>query len=214
MEVSYLIEDKEVQQILQSSDALEAYASQAKYHIARSLDTSLMGLYSGLSQTVSDTATDVTDSIVRQAIESVVNGDVPMEDLAFFFHTTVVWHDLYGIQKYYDASQLGINGGPVATGKLGGMLGSKYRGRLYGIPVFETSQVQADGASSAFYNLLTHPKTFCYAVMTPGGVIRSQANYWAESLGTLWTTDIIYGVAELRDDSGVVIKSRQSGVVS
>ena len=212
-EISWLIEDKEIQQILRGSDTLDAYADQAQYIIAKALDTSLMALYSGLSQTVNDTATDVTDSVVRQAIESLVDGDLPMEEVAFFFHPTIVWHDLFGISKYYDASTFG-EGAPVATGKLGGGLGGRLRGRLYGIPVFETTQVQADGASTAFYNLLVHPKTFCFALQTPGGNIRSQSTYWAESLGTLWTTDIIYGVAELRDDAGVVIKSRQTGIVS
>jgi len=217
-EVSYLIEDKELQQILRGSDILDAYEDQAKYVIRKALDTSLMGLYSGLSQTVNDTASDVSDADVRNAIETVVDSDVPFNELAFFFHPTVIWHDLMGIGKYTNVYQAGsVQGyaGPVVTGFLGG--GSKakaLRGVLYGIPVYETTQVQEDGASSAYFNLLAHPKTFCYAIQTPGGNVRSQAHYWPESLGTLWTTDIIYGVAELRDDAGVVIKSRQTGIVS
>lgn len=214
-EISYLIEDKELQQILQGSDVLEAYASQAKYIISKALDTSLMGLYSGLSQTVNDTANDVADVDIRSAIETVVDGDVPLSQLAFMFHSTVIWHDLFGISKYTGVYTAG--GDPVSTGMLGGATAGRqeaYRGRLYGTPVFETTQVQADAASSAYYNLLAHPKSFCYATMTPGGKVRSQSSYLATNLGTLWTTDIIYGVAELRDDSAVVIKSRQSGVVS
>jgi len=88
-EVSYVIEDRQLKQIMAGSDVLDAYASQAKYLIAKALDTSLMALYSGLSQTVNDTASDVTDADVRQAIESIVDGDVPMQRLAFFFHPTV-----------------------------------------------------------------------------------------------------------------------------
>jgi len=214
-EISFLIEDKELQQMLRSAKMPQAYADEAKYKIAQALDTSLMALYAGLSQSVNDTATDVTDSVVRQAVESIVDGDVPMEELMFFFHPTVVWHDLYGISKYYDASSFGGKEGLVGTGNFGGeKLRKGYRGRLYGIPVCETTQVQADGASSAFYNLLAHPRAFCFGVQTPGGSVRSQAHYWPEALGTLWTTDIIYGVAELRDDAAVVINSRQSGVVS
>lgn len=208
-----------MQQLIQSSDVLDAYASQAKYIVAKALDTSLMGLYSGLSQTVNDTATDVTDSVVRQAIESIVDGDVPFNEMAFFFHPTVIWHDLMGIAKYtnvYQAgSQNGFNG-PVITGTLGGgTRGKALRGMLYGIPCYETTQVQEDGASSAFYNLLATPKAFMFGVQTPNGKrVRSQANYLPESLGTLWTTDVIYGVAELRDECAVSIKSRQSGIVS
>jgi len=82
------------------------------------------------------------------------------------------------------------------------------------IPTYETTQVQADGASSAYYNLLCSPDAFMYAVQTPGGKIRSQANYLPEYLGTQWTTDVLYGVAEKRDAAGVSIKSRQTAVVS
>lgn len=218
-EISYIIEDKEIEQVIKASDYLDAYASQARYIIAKALDTSLMGLYSGLSVSVNDTATDVTDSVVRQAIESVVDGDVPFNEMAFFFHPTVIWHDLMGIAKYTNVYQAGSqNGynGPVITGAFGGgTRGKALRGVLYGVPVYETTNVQADGASSAFYNLLATPKAFMFGVQTPGGKrVRSQAHYWAESLGTLWTTDIIYGVAELRDDCAVAIKSRQSGIVS
>lgn len=198
---------------MRGSDILEAYASQASYIIAKAIDTSLMALYSGLANSVNDTASDVADADIRNAIETVVDGDVPLEDLAFFFHPTVIWHDLFGISKYtgvYDSS-------PVATGMLGEMTSKRkkaYRGRLYSIPLYETTQVQQDGASSSYNNLLAHKKTFCSAMQTPGGGVRSQASYFHPSLGTLWTTDAIYGVAELRDDSGVYIKSRTTGIVS
>jgi len=217
-EVSWLIEDKEIQLALQSADYLRAYSEQAEYIIAKALDSSLAGLYSGLSQTVNDTASDVSDADIRSAIETILDGDAPFEGLAFFFHPTVIWHDLMGISKYTNVYQAGPTNqaGPVITGAFGGgRAGKALRGYLYGIPVYETTQVQEDGASSAYFNLLITPRTFCYAVRTPGGKrVRSQAHYWPESLGTLWTTDIIYGVAELRDAEGVVIKSRQTGIVS
>jgi len=217
-EISYLIEDKETQQILRGSDVLDAYASQAKYIIAKALDSSLMALYSGLSQSVNDTASDVADADIRGAIENVMDDDVPFESVAFFFHPTVIWDDLMGISKYtnvYQAGSLVGNKGPVTTGVLGGgKLAKAQRGYLYGIPVYETTNVQVDGASSAYYNMLASPKAFAYATQTPGGRIRSQATYLQETLGTLWTTDIIYGVKELRDKAGCVIASRQAGIVS
>ncbi len=212
--LAYLIEDKELQQILRGSDLLSAYAEQAVYKVGKAVDTSLLALYSGLSQTVNDTASDVEDADVRNAIENVMDDDVPFDDCAFFFHPTVVWHDLMGTSKYtgvYDSD-------PVASGGLGGMSPRRrkaYRGRLYGVPVYETTNIQADGASSAYYNLFAHPKAFMYGTQTPGGGrIRSQSQYLIENLGTVWVTDVIYGVKELRDAAACVIKSRQSGIVS
>jgi len=214
-EVSFLIEDKELQQILRGSDVLEAYASQAKYIIAKTLDSSLMALYSGLSQSVNDTATDVLDKDIRSAIESIADDDADLSDAAFFMHPTVVYHDLFAIEKYYSFEQFGGKDGTVFTGNFGGgSLDKVYKGHLYGIPVFATTQVQSDGAGSAYYNLLATRDTFCIATQTPGGRIRSQSTYLQQNLGTLWTTDIIYGVKELRDLGGVQIKSRTGGIVS
>jgi len=215
-EASRLIEDKELVQMLQAARMPQEIASQAGYVIAKALDTSLMSLYSGLSQTESDTASDVTDTIVRKAIESLVDSDVDMQDAAFFFHPTVIWHDLMAESKYYDYATFGGKDGVLYTGNFGGEKGKKaFRGRLYSVPVFETTQVQEDGNSTGYFNLLATPKAFAFATQTPGGGrIRTQANYWPESLGMLWTTDIIYGVSELRDDCGVVLKSRQTGTVS
>lgn len=219
-EVSFLIEDKEAQQVLKSAGVQGEYASQAAYIISKAMDSSLMGLYSTLATSANDTASDVVDVDIRTAIENVADGDAPVDELAFFFHPTVIWHDLMGIAKYTNVYQSGsMNGynGPVTAGTLGGTTKRQkaHRGFLYGIPVYETTQVQADTASSAFFNLLAGPRTFCFGVQTPGDRrVRSQANYRPESLGTLWTTDIIYGVIELRDDAGTVIKSRQTGLVS
>jgi len=213
-EMSYLIEDKQLQQILRGADLLGAYMEQAVYKVAKAIDSAILALYSGLSQTVNDTASDVADADVRSAIESVMDDDVPFDGCAFFFHPTVIWHDLMGTSKYTNV----FDSSPVATGMLGEMSPARaraYRGRLYGAPVYETTNIQADGASSAYYNLFAHPKAFMYGTQTPGGGrIRSQANYLPQNLGTLWTTDAIYGVKELRDKAACVIKSRQTGIVS
>jgi len=214
-EVSYLINDKERAQALKASDYLAAYAEKALYQVSRAMDTSLMALQSGLSTSSNDTASDVSDPRVREAVENVVDSDVPYDELAFFFHPTVVWHDLFGISAY----QAAFDYQETATGGLGNMSPVRqraYRGRLYGIPVFETTQVQADTANSAFYNLIAHPRAFTYGITMPDGnyTPRSQANYYFEALGTLWTTDLIYGVKEVRDECASVIKSRQSGIVS
>lgn len=216
-EVSFLIEDKEAQLVLQNARIAQEYADQAKYIIAKTLDSAILANYATLSQTVSDTATDVTDSIIRQAIGTLGAADVPFDQLAFFFHPTVVWQDLMGSAKYTNAYQSGVNPSAIVTGNFGtgGAFGKARMGTLYGIPVYQTSQVPADGASSAFYNLLASPRAYMFATRTPGGnYVRSISSYQHPNLGTLWTNDCLYGTAELRDVAGVVIKSRQSGIVS
>lgn len=218
-EVSYLIEDKELKQMKGSLNLQGRYAKQAAYTIKKALDTSLMSLYSGLSQTVNDTANNVDDVSIREAVEELDSRDVPQEDRMFFFHPTVYWHDIMGIAKYYDASQAGWNNekGPIISGNFGSKLssGNGIRGMLYGVPVMTTTQVQADGADTAYFNMLAHKDAFVFAVQTPGGNrVRVQTDYQVPNLGMLWVNDIIYGVKENRDDAAVVIESQQSGVVS
>ena len=218
-EVSYLIEDKELKQMKGSLNLQGRYAKQAAYTIRKALDTSLMSLYSGLSQTVNDTASNITDPDIRNAIETLDAKDVPEEDRMFFFHPTVYWEDIMGISKYYDASQAGWKkeGGPIVSGNFGTKMTGQngIRGVLYGIPVMTTTQVQEDGASSAYFNMLAHKDAFVFAVQTPGAnKVRVQSSYELPNLGLLWVNDIIYGVKENRDDAAVNIKSQQSGIVS
>lgn len=218
--VAYLIEDLELKQMLQSARIPSEYASQAAYVIAKDLDSAIFSNYISLSQSVNDTLTDVSDADIRTAIESVVDGDVPMDELAFFFHPTVIWHDLMAIAKYTNVYQAGSNAGngnagPVTTGAFGGTkLSRSMQGILYGIPVYQTTQVTTLGTTS-YVNLLAHPKTFMYAVQPlGGGRVRTQADYKLENLGMLWVTDIAYGTGELRDETACLIKSRQTGIVS
>lgn len=215
-EISYLIEDSELQLMLQSSDLLQALAEQAKYHVAKAADSAIFANYATISSVVSDTATDVTDSIIRQAIATVAASDVPFEQLEFFFHPTVIWQDLMGSSKYTNAYQSGVTPASVVTGNFGGVARTKSSaGVLYRIPVRQTTQIPKDGASTAFYNLLASPKAFDFAFRTPeGNRVRSKSSYQHPNLGTLWTNDSLYATGELRDAAAVVIKSRQSGIVS
>jgi hypothetical protein len=214
-EISFIIEDKEMVQLYNSSRLQMEYAKQAAYKLRKALDTSIMALASAVSGSVNDTASDVNDADIRNAIATLDAADVPQMDRMFFFHPNVYWKDIMAVQKYYDASQAGWNGNnPVPTGNLGSS-GNAIRGQLYGIPVMVTTQVQADTASSAYYNLLAYKDAFCYAVQTRGGAnVRVQSNYKLENLGLLVVADLLYGVKEMRDGAAVLIKSRQTGIVS
>ena len=74
-EISFLIEDKEAVQMLQAAAMPMEYAKQAGYVIAQDLDTAIMSLYADAGQTVNDTASDVTDPRIREALESPNRGD-------------------------------------------------------------------------------------------------------------------------------------------
>jgi len=195
-ECSFAIEDKEARQVLRSYNIQKRYAQAAAYAIAKALDSALLGLYAGLSTDVGNSASDISDAFVIDAIKNLDENDVPAEDRAFFFYPSVMWTAYQTIQKYYDASQAGWNSdeAPVKNGP---------RGVLYGIPVYVTTQVPITNTTWV-HNMLAHKDAFVYA---KAGDIRLQSNYIPEYLSTLTTADLIYGVAENRDAAAVEIST-------
>lgn len=212
--INFIIEDLEAQLMLQTADVPGEFSDQAAKKIAKDLDSAIFtALTAGVTNSVGSTSGDLTDGIVREAIEIVSSKDVPVDELAFFFNTTTYWHDLMGADKYVQAFVAGWPAGqtPVITGNFGNVAG-KIKGVLYGIPVYVSTQVPK---TSSITNFLAHPSAAMYAVRTPGGnMVRSDA--WEEKLkgGTVWRNDIMYGVDGLRGDLACKIVSNVGGIVS
>jgi len=197
-ESSCSIEDKQAVQVLRSYNLQQRYISACAFACAKALDTALLGLYSGLSQSVNDSASAIADDDILLAIQYLDVEDVPVEDRGFFFYPSMKT-DLASIQKYYDASMWGGQT-VVQTGTIPS---------LYGIPVFFSTQVTVTHTDYV-HNLLAHKDAFAFATQTPGGGadgVRSQVNYVPEYLCTLWTSDVIYGVIENRDACGIEIRA-------
>jgi hypothetical protein len=198
--VAFLIEDAAASKIKASYKAQEVYARNAGYTVASKLEDALIALFAGFSQTVGDSATTLNDSNIRQAIAYLDVANVPAEDRAFFLHPNVIWTQVQGIDKF--SLLINTNGAdPVLKGQVG---------MLYGIPVIGTSRL---GVTLGSRNgALAHKSALAFATgnMTPGaeGSIRLQTNYRLEYLGTLVVADLMYGVIENRDSSGVYIKAK------
>lgn len=195
-ETSFLVEDLERAQVKRSYNLQERYISNAGYSVGKSYDADILGLYSGLSNSVNDSASAVTDAIIRSSIQTLDEGDIPMEDRGFFFYPSIVWGDLMGIDKFTLLNQAGQS--PLAQG----MVAS-----LYAIPVYSTTQVVITNTDFV-HNLLAHREAFAHAsqgVNGPG--IRLQSSYIQEYLGELSTADGIWGVIENRDAAAVEIQA-------
>lgn len=107
------------------------------------------------------------------------------------------------------------NQGPVVSGNFGetAAMQSSRRGTLFGIPVFESSQVV--NTLLAVKNLLAHNTAFTFATQTPGaGRIRVQAAYWLENLGTLVVWDMINGITANREAAAVLINGSNAFLAS
>lgn len=209
-ECSFAIEDREAAQVKRSYAVQETYARNAGFAVAKKLDTALVTLFSGFSQTVGASTAAVADSDIRAAIALLDTANIPQEDRAFFVHPTVFWNQLQGIDRF----ALAINS-PVQD-----PVAKKPLAYLYGVPVYITSQIQYVSGTTGRYNALAHKDAIHWATSplgasSKGGMVgamgvRVQSNYIPDYLSTLTTADILYGVIENRDAAGVAILSSAS----
>jgi len=211
-EYSRLIED--IAEVQALTSMRQFYTDDAGYALAKQVDTDLIRLGRGVNSGAgtaayanayiggdgttaynsgTPNASALTDAAIRRSIQRLDDADVPM-DGRFLIVPPSARNTLMGIDRYTEQAFVGEVGGgnTIRNGEIG---------NLYGIPVFVSSN--ADTATgSARICLLAH-KDFAVLVEQQG--IRAQTQYKQEFLGTLFTSDTIYGVKELRDDAAVVL---------
>lgn len=206
-EVSFVIEDKEAAQVKQSYSVMSTYSSNAAYSLMKKIEVAIAGLFSGFSQTVGASTTNIADSEILAAIAILETNDVDMDGVAFFMHPNTFYRQVQNIDKFSLAVNSPVND---PTGK-------KPTYSLYGYPVFVSTNVPYVSSTNGRRNLLAHKDAIHFAtaslgVGSKGGMvgsagIRVQSTYLQEYLGTLTTADILYGVIENRDTAAVVLLS-------
>lgn len=207
-EYSRLIEDIVETQAL--SSLRQFYTEDAGYALARQVDTDLIQLgraFNGGNGTAAYNAAYIggdgntlytsgtpnqsalTDVAIRRTIQRLDDNDVPM-DGRFIVIPPSARNTLMGIARYTEQAFVGESGSnnTIRNGEIG---------NVYGIPVFVSTN--ADTATGgARIVLIGHRDA---AVLAEQQKVRSQTQYKQEYLGTLYTADTIYGVAELRDNA-------------
>lgn len=187
-----MIEKKEMRGMKQSYGMQERYAKALAYACAKQLDAAICTLFSGFSNSGGSSSATLADSDIRAAILSLDANNVPQNDRAFFFHPNEIWGDLMAIDRYVLLDESGNNS------QVEGMMA-----KLYGIPVYSTTQVTASAANGRMA-ALAHKEAIVWASLYG---IDTDVNYIPEYLATLITSDIVYGVVENRDTAGYLIKS-------
>ncbi len=215
--IATIIGDRDMVQIARGLyDLGSIYGRKAGGTLMEDLEAALFALHSSVStNTIGDTASVITDSEIRQAIEKLATADVPLTEAKFFFHPYSYWLQILAIQKYYDASQFyGNRPGPTATGNFGGGgFPAAFQGRLFGIDIMQSSQVV--NTLLSVKNLLAHKDAFLFATQLPGGGrIRFQTDYMLDRLGQLTVWDSHYGVTASREAAAVVINGSNAFIAS
>ena len=217
-EYSRFIEDIVETQAL--SSLRKFYTDDAGYAIAKQVDTDLIRLGrtagTGTAYSTAATATNafigstgavaynstssnavaLGDAGIRRSIQRLDDADVPMSDRMLIVPPTTR-NTLMGIARFTEQSFTGEVGSSNTIRN--GMVGD-----VYGVKVYVSTNADNGAGNSGADRicLLAHKDAFVLAEQMG---VRSQTQYKQEWLATLFTTDMLYGVAELRDSSAVAL---------
>jgi hypothetical protein len=213
-----LIEDIVETQAL--SSLRKFYTDDAGYALAKQVDTDLIQLGravgTGTAYSTAATSTNafigsngttvynssssnaaaLTDAAIRRSIQRLDDADVPMTDRCMIVPPSTR-NTLMGIARFTEQAFVGEQGS--ANTIRNGMIGD-----IYGVMSYVSTNADSGAGSSGTDRicLLAHKDAFVLAEQMG---VRSQTQYKQEYLGTLFTSDMLYGVAELRDSSAVAL---------
>lgn len=190
-ECSFAIEKKEEEQVKKSYNYMSKLASNAAQTVAAAYEDAIIALFDNFSQTTGTSAAALADSNIRRAIQYLDEAKVPNSDRAFFLTPKQVWSDLMAIDKFTLVTNQGGND-PVLKG---------FKGMLYGYPVYVSERIGATNGSAQ--SCFAHKDAIVHASTR----MSVESNYIPQYLSTLTTADVVFGVIENRDTSGVWIKT-------
>jgi len=198
---AFLIED--MLKVQSNVNLMAEYTQKAGYAVKRSLDTDLANLALGFSQTVGSYATALTEDILLDAVALLDSQDVPQNDRTWVLRPQAV-RDLRDIDDYTRYDGTGYAGGFAmgTVGKTEQIRPNGLVGMLYNAPIYMTTQINQ--TTTQINNMYFHKDALAAAVQQAP---RIQSEYKLEYLGWLTICDILYGVVELRNNAGVLLKS-------
>jgi hypothetical protein len=217
-EYSRLIEDIVETQAL--SSLRKFYTDDAGYALAKQVDTDLIQLgravgtgtaYSTAAastnafigstgatvyNSTTSNAAALADAGIRRSIQRLDDADVPMTDRCLIVPPTTR-NTLMGLARFTEQAFVGDVGSSNTIRN--GMIGD-----LYGVKAYVSTNADSGAGNSGADRicLLAHKDAFVLAEQMG---VRAQTQYKQEYLGTLFTSDMLYGVAELRDSSAVAL---------
>jgi N4-gp56 family major capsid protein len=212
-EYSRLIEDITEAQALAS--LRKFYTGDAGYALAKQVDTDLVQLGRGVNGgngtaaynkavlagdgstlyvDTTNVGNAITDAGIRKVIQTLDDADVPMDGRVLVL-PPVARNTMMGLARFTEQAFTGETGGgnTIRNGEIG---------NVYGVKVYVTTNADTATTTTTRIGMMFHKDAFVLAEQMG---VRSQTQYKQEYLGTLFTSDMLYGVKELRDEAAIAI---------
>jgi len=206
-EYSRLIED--ITEVQALASLRKFYTGDAGYALAKQVDTDLLQLGRGAQGGNGTIAYDkaviasdgstlytganeaaITDAGIRKIIQTLDDADVPMDGRVLVL-PPVARNVMLGLARFTEQAFVG-DGSSIRNGEIG---------NVYGVKVYVSTNCET-ATGDARIGMMFHKDAFVLAEQMG---VRSQTQYKQEYLGTLFTSDMLYGVKELRDEAAVAI---------
>lgn len=210
-EVSFILED--IAKAFARPDWFNVYAGDAMAKMAEQIDSDISALYSGFSQSI-DATSGLGEDDFRNARRLLNAAKAPLTQRYAVLHEDADY-ELLGIEKVVNrdyAETLGKNASDALVG------------RFMGFDIFMDQMIATSGGEAK--NMFFQRNAIVFAsrplppapsgagviqrVMAEDGVgIRVTMGYDKSHLGMQFTIDCLYGVAEMRDNHGIAVRTTE-----
>lgn len=167
--------------------------------IAKKMDQDLLALFSGFSTGVGGASTAMSAALVAQAVARLRANAVPSDALACVVHPYVA----YDLKKDLTNTFQNPNAGIIQNEAMS----VGYVGTLFGVPVFESSNIADTGTAGDYVGAVFHRDALGLAMV---GDIMIETQRRASYVGDDVVASAHYGVGELYDSYGVKITADSS----
>lgn len=168
--------------------------------IAKKIDSDLLALFSGFSGlTAGGASTALSAAVVAQAVAKLRANAVPQDALACVVHPYVA----YDLKKDLTNTFANPNAGIIQNEAMS----MGYVGTLFGVPVFESSNIANTGTAGDYVGAVFHRDALGLAMI---GDIAIESQRRASYVGDDVVAYAHYGVGELYDGYGVAVTSDSS----
>lgn len=208
-EVTFLLED--IAKAFARPDWFNVYAADAMAKMAEQIDADIAALYSGFSQSI-DATTGLAEDDFRNARRLLNAAKAPMTQRYAVLSEDADYEAL-GIERIINRDYAEALGKQASDAMIG---------RFMGFDIFMDQMITTTGGECK--NMFFHRNAIVFAsrplpaaptnagvqqrVMAEDGVgIRVTVGYDKDLLGVQFTIDCLYGVAEMRDNHGITVRT-------